>query len=42
VKSGEVVPVMYKNKRYNLEITDVLRNGYNLRFRDAELEVKLK
>ena len=42
VKSGEVVPVMYKNKRYNLEITHVLRNGYNLRFRDAELEVKLK
>lgn len=42
VKSGEVVPVMYKNKEYNLEITNVLRNGYNLRFQDAELEIKLK
>jgi len=42
VKSGGVVPVMYKNKQYNLEITNVLRNGYNLRFQDAELEIKLK
>ena len=42
VRAGGIVPVMYKNKEYNLEITNVLRNGYNLRFQDAELEIKLK
>ena len=42
VRAGEIVPVMYKNKEYNLEITNVLRNGYNLRFQDVELEIKLK
>ncbi|MAM92545.1 MAG: hypothetical protein CMI15_13900, partial [Opitutaceae bacterium] len=42
VKSGEIVPVVYNKKKYMLEITNVLRNGYNLRFQDAELEIKLK
>ena len=42
VKSGEIVPVVYNKKEYMLEITNVLRNGYNLRFQDAELEIKLK
>ena len=42
VKSGGVIPVMHKGKEYDLEISHVLRNGYSLRFQDAELEVKLK
>ena len=42
VKAGGIVPVMYKNREYHLEIMNVLRNGYNLRFQDAELEIKLK
>ena len=42
VRAGEIMTVMYKNKEYNLEIPNVLRNGFNLRFQDAELEIKLK
>ncbi len=42
VKIGGIIPVLYKNKEYNLEITSVLRNAYSLRLEDAELEIKLK
>ncbi len=42
VKAGGVIPVVYQNKEYNLEIVSVLRNAFNLRLEDAELEVKLK
>jgi len=42
IKSGGSVPVKYQNVEYNLEIVNVLRNGYSLRFGDAEVEIKLK
>ena len=41
-KSGSVIPVEYLGIEYNLEVTSVLRNGYNLRFKGAEMEIKLK
>jgi hypothetical protein len=42
IKSGGSVPVKYQNVEYNLEIVNILRNGYSLRFEDAEVEIKLK
>jgi hypothetical protein len=42
VKSGGSVPVMYQNVEYNLEIVNVLRNGYSLGFEGAEVGIKLK
>jgi hypothetical protein len=42
VKSGGSVPVKYQDVEYNLEIVNVLRNGYSLRYGDAEVEIKLK
>ena len=42
VKSGNSIPVEYLGIEYNLEITSVLRNGYNLRFEGAEMKIKLK
>ncbi|MDE0767563.1 MAG: hypothetical protein OSB19_04170 [Opitutaceae bacterium] len=42
IKSGGSVPVKYQNVEYNLEIVNILRNGYSLRFGDAEVEIKLK
>lgn len=42
VKAGETIAVVYKNKEYNLEIVNVLRNAFSLRLEDAELEIKLK
>ena len=42
VKSGGSVPVKYQDVEYNLEIVNVLRNGYSLRYGDAEVGIKLK
>ena len=42
IKSGGSVPVKYQNVEYNLEIVNILRNGFSLRFGDAEVEIKLK
>lgn len=42
LKSGDSVPVKYQEVEYNLEIVNVLRNGYSLRLGDAEVEIKLK
>ena len=42
VKAGGVLPIMYQEKEYNLEIVSVFRNAYSLRLGDAELEIKLK
>ncbi len=42
VKSGMKLPVEYLGRKYDLEIVNVLRNGYKFRFEDAEMEIKLK
>ena len=42
VKSGGSLPVKYQDVEYNLEIVNVLRNGYSLGFEGAEVEIKLK
>ncbi len=40
--SGGIIPVVYQDKEYNLEIVSVVRNAFSLRFGDAELDIKLK